>query len=372
MKTSHRYILALFFLCLLSTQALAQHLLDEYPAGKKLQTGLANSQFILLGESDHSVKQFNDLKDSLVIRLLSEEKPTILLFESGITDLFSPILSGQNTNPEPIQKCIYPVWNAKENTPLFSFLNAHIPKVFGIDIQPLGYRYSKLADSLFRNRNICTDFFRHDSLLVSLSLKKQRLQLKESDLGFPKDNLIAYYHDLILRLETNPALLGPALSPDNITLFIHTLQTRIALCREITITNARALVNFRDSLMFENLNWFVDHQPAGTRFVFWGHNNHVSKSNLHYPGFKFLGNYIQKVYPGKALAIGLLYYRKDKGLTAFLTRDKNVRKAFRGRSVNSLLLCAEEPESDPFTEPYRGVFDYVILFNQVGKATYQR
>ncbi len=366
-----KHLLPILTPCLLCLTLNAQYILNNSTAGKRFQEAIPASQFVLLGESDHLVKQFNEFKDSLVIQMLNTNKQAVLVFESGICELFCQVLNTKTTHPVGIRTCLFPIWSVKENQPLFDFLNSNAFTIVGIDLQSYNYRYSSLADSLLKQAKICSDFFHMDSILVRLSLKKQMLTLKNSDLNFPKEKLLAYYSDLMKKLQANPGLMSSELDPFHTALFIETLRNRIDLCTEITLMQYNDFMTFRDSIMFRNLKWFADNMAPGTQFIVWAYNGHIAKTNVNHEHFKCVGTYLQDAYPGKAVVVGLLYAKKKgDGLHSLFETDRHVRKAFKGFESNEKMLFSGNPAPDRDAEHFHKQFDYVVLFRHTEMPTY--
>ncbi|HEY3836122.1 MAG TPA: erythromycin esterase family protein [Bryobacteraceae bacterium] len=75
----------------------------------------------------------------------------------------------------------------------------------------------------------------------------------------------------------------------------------------------------RDRFMAENVQWILDHEPAGSRMMVWAHNGHVAgagRSEVSPP----MGPYLRRIYGGRAVLCGFVF---EEG--GFRAVDMNTR-----------------------------------------------
>ncbi len=279
---------------------------------------VGDARIIALGESTHGTSEFFKLKHRLLQYGVQELGVRVFILEDNqlrVERINRFVLHGQGT-AETVIKGLFAVWNRAEMLSMIQWVrdyNLEHPddpvEFVGMDVQDPTLALDSLDGFLkvkgpavrqrvarqhehFR-KNWRNAFSMEDSVKESWSRKARRV------------------YKLVKGLETK--WLATAKSRrDSMRVYWATQNARLVQqCIESIRTGG---FEGRDKAMAENVDWVLEHRPAGTRAMVWAHDFHVNRGEAavakhNYFEGKSMGSHLAKKYGEDYRAFGLFTYQ---------------------------------------------------------------
>jgi len=238
-----------------------------------LKAILQDARIVGLGESTHGTSEFQRAKHRLFEFLVKEMGYTAFTLEGAYSDaqpLNDYILHGTGSRADVLSKVGYTVWDTEEFAAMVDWMRAYnrtVPEArkirfFGVDLYRNSVGRSKVRAAV--RRVLPTAVATTDSLFRALAEQERRFPWWDTTVvAGARPGLDTLASQLELRRQAAPGRLTQAEWDEVLKLL------------DVMRRGASAYSN-RDRHMAENLMYLVDHEPPGTKFVFWQHNNHVS------------------------------------------------------------------------------------------------
>ncbi|WP_165836256.1 erythromycin esterase family protein [Taibaiella soli] len=270
---------------------------------------------VFLGEEDHKVAEFNQLKTQIINNYRAREPRVLLLFESAVDAAFYGFRDNMNSFlwPDSSTK-IFPLWiNAETEDLLIPSQPGHSFLIGGIDPQHLDDFYEDYQKTSFfrhfQSSHFWSDSFNNRLLqldAIRFSLIKKRGSLytltKKATIAPKEDSLAAfknYTSDCKQLLADYKRLLENLPVANTVNEKIDRL---VVLNRPWEIEVSIAMADYsrsRNEMMARNLTYLADSVFADWKIIVWAHDGHVLKQTLHDPITEVkatIGTYLSKSF----------------------------------------------------------------------------
>ncbi|PZF74425.1 erythromycin esterase family protein [Taibaiella soli] len=247
-------------------------------------------RIIFLGEEDHKISEFNQLKTQIVSSYKEKNERVVLLFESYIDAAFLGFRNGAaNFQWADSTPKIMPIWDNTENLDLLKEpAEGHSFLIGGIDPQDNSSVFYKTYQQTPFYKHFKTNHFWNDSLnnrllyldSIRFVLQRQRSivldenwKAKDSSSSafqnFISDcnRLLLDYGQLVKRLPQ-----GHTANEQIDRVLVQNLPWDIEVSLNPLIYDA-----LRNKMMAANLNYLADSVFAGWKIIVWAHDLHVMK-----------------------------------------------------------------------------------------------
>jgi len=273
-------------------------------------------RFVGLGEETHGTREFFQFKHRMLEFLVKEMGFRIFAMEasySACQNMNDYVMGRRDDGASALDSQGFWTWNTQEVRAMLDWMrdyNAGVRvdrkvKLVGFDIQINDTGKSRLLEYLKRVASYrvaeTETFFKVNELDLGSAVNEPGDKAKElAKLKELKDR----YNDLFVFFEINGTRLATKSN-----------QAEYEQMREY----ARVMVQFmdaygnadgsgssrRDLYMADNFRRLVEREPAGTRFVLWAHNAHISTSDSeNLPGF---GYHLRRLYGKDYYALGFSF-----------------------------------------------------------------
>lgn len=278
-----------------------------------------NVRFVGLGEQTHGTREFFQFKHRMLEFLVKEMGFRVFAMEasySACQNINDYVMGRTDDGATALDSQGFAIWNTEEVRAMLDWMreyNAGVRldrkiKFVGFDIQVNDPGNSKLLEYLKRvapERVAETEtFFKVDAgKLFNLIFFARGDKGKEA-LAKLKE-LKAQYNDLFAFLEISGARLAAKSSQAEYKQMRE--YARVSVQFTDCYVNARGSISaLRDLYMADNFQRIVEREPAGTRFVLWAHNGHISTgdSGRNTPGF---GYHLRRFYGKDYYALGFSF-----------------------------------------------------------------
>lgn len=279
---------------------------------KKLEEILRDKKIILLGESGHGVREFNENKFLLVKYLIENMGFNIIGFESPIDRCAWVNFSKKTLDSlEILKKSLYGIWHTKDNLKLTSYIKNNNIEFFGFDPQ-----FDKTSSRFF-NYYLKLDYLtptqtkilsNNDSIIYGLITSKRGQNLFSSNELFKefKKNILNSYIPIIDSLKN----LHEVKSSKELFILLHTIENRVAYIEKTFLNNIFSNLS-RDSIMASNIEWYNKYMYPDRKIIIWAHNAHIMKEVMDDRVFKdsYMGNLLFQNYKDKLYSLGFYMYQ---------------------------------------------------------------
>ncbi|MGG0821381.1 erythromycin esterase family protein [Paenibacillus turicensis] len=258
---------------------------------------LQDKRVVSLGENFHRVKEYSSVKVAMIKYLHEELGYDVIAFESGMAD--AAVVSENATQLDAdvmMGSSIFPVWHSEETLELFQYIKEqakgdHPLYLAGYDMQFTSYVLTNIisktiakVDEQQAKSYMDTDLQAIQELYAILN-KNGALEQSSNKQAYIKEakklinKYVPEYKKSIKFMKDHHKQLS-ALYPDNphmINIMIRSMYDRISFLRMITLED-KPSYEFRDQLMFNNLQYLMNTVYKDKKFILWAHNDHLSKN----------------------------------------------------------------------------------------------
>lgn len=253
---------------------------------KALDKTLKDRKIVLLGEFTHGAKEINLIKSRLISYLHKNLGFKVLLFESGIGELYSVNYSRDTLSSREMIGNLTEPWRTTDHVGIMDFIKENKDlRVGGFDLLRTGRSFAKVVENLISvidadkklNSNIERSFV---EAVVKLSDQKNQNNQTVID---ERDKVVADYRNFIQAINDNQKKLESA-GWDSVKLKIikRTFENRIEYLNNYLYFGADAFQKgflFRNSIMAENILWYATQLFPNEKIIITSHNYHIAKYN---------------------------------------------------------------------------------------------
>lgn len=236
-----------------------------------LKAILQDTRIVGLGEATHGTSEFQRAKHRLFEFLVQEMGYTAFAMEAAYSDaqpMNDYILHGKGNRADVLSKLGYVAWDTEEFGAMIDWMRAYnrtVPEArkirfFGVDLYRNSVGRSKVLAAV--RRVLPTAVATTDSLFRVLAEQERRWpQWDTTVLAAARPRLDVLISHLELQRNAAPGQLDQAEWDE--------------VLKSLDVMRRAALLHHRDRQMADNLIYVVEHEPPGTKFVFWAHNDHL-------------------------------------------------------------------------------------------------
>jgi erythromycin esterase-like protein len=311
-----------YLLMVLFFTAYAAGAQPEQQGWSMLESKIGNNTIVGLGEQGHGFASLNKAKSIVLDHLRTALGFNVVLVEGSFNECVVSYLNHDSLSGR-LHSFIYPFWNTVPvQQALLPFCQQEVlegrMKIAGFDPQE-DCRFTGLSRYLIRNGIITANkqkLEECDSLLSRYigkpSGKKGILTTTEYAL------LREHYQAVAEEIRTGTLTSGRQL-------LLRCMENRQWLCKYLTIKDVRDRIQFRDSLMAENVIWLKQHLFARDKIILWAADLHLSKPGRKPGAPEFMGEwlypYIGEVY------FNISFQNKKAGNSNTLDEELSIRYA---------------------------------------------
>jgi erythromycin esterase len=274
-------------------------------------------RFVGLGEETHGTREFFQFKHRMLEFLVREMGFRVFAIEASYAacqNINDYVMGISQDGPKALDSQGFWTWNTEEVRAMMDWMrtyNQSVPadkkvKFVGFDIQFNDPGKTKLLEYLKRvapERVAGTEEFFKVNLDELNSVSGTPEQRKET--GTKLRELQIKYQDLYLFLELSGPDLAARSSLAEYEQMREYARVLLQYLESYKHTDLSGVV-LRDLYMADNFRRLVSREPAGTRFVIWAHNGHITTSDSDgtYPTF---GYHLRRFYGTEYYALGFSF-----------------------------------------------------------------
>lgn len=272
-------------------------------------------RFVGLGEETHGTREFFQFKHRMLEFLVREMGFRVFAIEasySACQNINDYVMGKMDDGAKALVSQGFWTWNTEEVRAMLDWMrkyNAGVPadkkvKFVGFDIQNNETGKIKLLEYLKRvapERATETEsFFKIREGELGYSVFDTSEKGKEGTAKFRA--LASQYNDLFVFLDLN----GTSLAAKSSQAEYEQMReySRVILQFTSSYTSPANTIYLRDRYMADNFRRLVEHEPAGTRFVIWAHNGHISTNQFEGQSF---GSSLRRFYGKDYYALGFSF-----------------------------------------------------------------
>jgi erythromycin esterase len=284
-----------------------------------------DARFVGLGEATHGTREFFQFKHRMLEFLVKEMGFRVFAIEasySACENINDYIMGKSDDGARALDSQGFWTWNTEEVRQMIDWMrdyNKTVPadkklKFVGYDIQKNETGKAKLLEYLKRAApervKEAEDFFK----INEEETAAQMFEKRDKEAAAKFDELKNKYNGLFVFLELNGANLAAKSSRAEYEQMLELARVLEQYLDAYSYPDIRTVVQ-RDFYMADNLRRIAEREPAGTRFVIWAHNGHISAGDENgvYPKF---GWHLRRFYGKEYYALGFSF---NQG--AFQSRD---------------------------------------------------
>ena len=272
-------------------------------------------RFLALGEATHGTREFFQFKHRMLEFLVREMGFRVFAIEasySACENINDYVMGRTDDGAKALDSQGFWTWNTEEVRAMMDWMreyNRGVPadrrvKFVGFDIQNNDTGKAKLIEYLKRvapGRVAKTEaFFKASVEDLGQAIFRNGVQAKD-ELARMKE-LINQYNDLFVFLELSGAQLAAKSSQAEYEQMREYARVIAQYIDAYGRPDASVSVS-RDLYMADNFRRLVMREPAGTRFVIWAHNGHITTTD-HHGNYPTLGYYLRRFYGRDYYALG--------------------------------------------------------------------
>jgi erythromycin esterase len=235
-----------------------------------LRQVIGDARIVALGEASHGTKEFFQMKHRLLEFLVTEMGFTHFSIEANMPEAYrinEYVLTGQGDPEELVEGMGFWTWNTQELLDMVLWMRAYNASGQG-PVQFTGFDAQVAAGAADNLRGFLADadpsyLPAAESAFARVATAEQTRLATAADVAAARavlDHMSSRRNDYLANFSVEKV--------------------------EWMIQNARIVVQVieliarrapRDLSMAENVNWILDHAPAGSKIVLWAHNGHVNR-----------------------------------------------------------------------------------------------
>lgn len=325
---------------------------------------IGDKKIVALGEVTHGSSEIFKMKHRIIKYLNEQHNFDVFSMEANMPEanrLNEYIIDGQGNPTELIKGMHFWVWNNQEVLDLVEWMhaenqNGHPIKFSGFDMQ----YYEGALENLKKS-------FKHDSKVTQIIIElNDTLNLYKSRSSMPIIGSVSESQkntidQLLIKIE-NEVKLGKFEKSEK-----EWLSQNLRIIEQ-SISNTPW---DREKFMAENFEWITNQNP-NSRFIIWGHNAHVMRTN-HHKTLLPMGGYLSNTFKEDYLNIGFAFYKGS--YTALSNKKIGVQPAEEAKigsyeyifnQLGEPLFLLDLREIRDNNSPQALMFKSALMFRTVG------
>ena len=256
---------------------------------------IGDARIVSLGEATHGTREFFQMKHRLLEYLVEEKGFTHFAIEANMPEAYrlnDYVLNGVGDPAELLEGMYFWTWNTQEVLDMILWMRQYNASGRGT-VQFTGF---DMQVSLVAVENVRAFLAQAEPAYLPQAEPVLTRMFQLNNIRRPTAADRASARGLFDHLSANrSAYLAAGLSAEKV---------------DWAIQNARVVVQMvemllgitpRDASMAANVEWILDHAPAGSKIVLWAHNGHVNKV----PGL--MGAYLDQRYGDDMYVLGFAF-----------------------------------------------------------------
>lgn len=346
----------------------------------------ANKKIIWLGESDHRIEDFNELKIDIIKYLHEKHGYNVIVFESGFaTCNLSNLVKNSLSSIELLSHSLIGVWRTNSLCDFMQYIKDHNVQLAGMDPNnsalPLN---AELYSEIVNNKVMAAELAEADSMALFdygfksdayYQYKKHVDDNDTSELFKTKQLLIAKYDKIKNELIASYANFALVKTIDTKLYNLKKTNFDRKHVDKFAITYAR-----RDSLMAKNLEYIADSLYPNEKIIVWAHNGHISKIPYDHNRYFSIPSYLNTRLLSESYIIGLyagngtFFYKNikpakidnPKNSLENIYKSKNKKYIYYNTNVfQNIILTHNTFEEYSFKSDISKLYDGIIIVNDV-------
>ncbi|MFU8691682.1 erythromycin esterase family protein [Rossellomorea sp. FS2] len=270
---------------------------------------IKDKRIVLLGESSHGVGDYFSAKIDIIHYLHKNHGFNVVVLESGLLEAtMCNVFLRDTPAKEKIQNCLLDIFHNEEMKPLFIEDWAQNVQVSGMDVQPT---YPLISEHMLDWAKVHVDNELYESLkkveMLYFELDKEIMFKITKQLKARMKTAIEEYQKILLLLHSNRKEHMDHNESRMFELIHQGILNRVQWL-EVNLKGFLSSGVLRGRLMYENLEWLMNHYYKGEKVIVWAHNFHIRKAQTLFSkllGIKSVGYWLQQNHPNDFYSIGL-------------------------------------------------------------------
>jgi erythromycin esterase len=259
-----------------------------------LKNVIGDARIVALGEGTHGTREFFEMKHRLVEFLASEMGFTYFAIEANMPEAYKVneyLLTGQGDPAELLEGMYFWTWNTQEVLDMILWMREFNASGRG-RIQFTGFDMQFSAVSA---QNVRTFLGQAEpSYISTANAAFVRIAAAERR-GFATAADVAAARGVYEHLSAQRDVYLQTISQEQVDWAIQNARLVVQTAEDL------AGITSRDQSMAANVEWIVDHAPAGSKIVLWAHNGHVNRE----PGW--MGHYLDQRFGDDMYVLGFAF-----------------------------------------------------------------
>jgi erythromycin esterase len=259
-----------------------------------LKNVIGDARIVSLGEATHGTREFFEMKHRMVEFLATEMGFTYFAIEANMPEAYKVneyVLTGQGDPAELLEGMYFWTWNTQEVLDMILWMREFNASGRGL-IQFTGF---DMQFSAVAAENVRTFLAQVEPEYVPTANAAFAPILAAELRGFASTAAAAAVRSVFEHLSGRRNVYLQTLPAEQVDWAIQNAR--------IVLQDAELLAGItpRDQSMAANVEWILDHAPAGSKIVLWAHNVHVSKEP------SLMGEYLAQRYGDEMYVLGFAF-----------------------------------------------------------------
>lgn len=280
------------------------------------------SVHVFIGESSHFIGDYNSLRVRLIKYLHEELGYDLIAFESPFSNLnYVSLNRSEIDSIKMLQMGFYSVWHTEELIDLISYLKSNPNlKIVGFDCQEPNLdslvikSYSKLLSEINKTLE-----YKYHEIIRTFKIQMEKEPYNQNESFFKTNDSLV--DQIVLFRNT---LIENQILDFDIIFHLKSLKNSTEYWSALAKNPFPKSMQFRDSLMSENLLELIKRKYPSSKAIVWGHNAHLSKKSVSSDYPKPMGEFLNQHL--KFYTIGLYAYSGVYGNNNYERRLKKPKK----------------------------------------------
>jgi len=323
-----------------------------------LENYIGTKKIVSLGEGTHGTREFFKIKHRIIEFLAREMNFTLFGIEANMPEcraINRYVLYGEGDIRQALDGIYFWTWNTEEVLAMIEWMRDYNSsgagqiQFFGFDLQTADVamenvlEFIAIADSGF----FPSATNNYDTILTIID--DQILSFSDPTIEPNYSKWIEAANRVLNHLINNRSTYILTIDPMEVDWMIQ--DARVVL--------QAASMDLRDQYMADNVDWILQHAPAGSKIILWAHNAHVSKTPERMGNFLFQRHGDDMKIFGQCFHEGTYTARGDQGIGTYTTASSDVgsfewafyRTGFPRFMLDLVKVSASDSLSSWLTQP---------------------
>lgn len=295
---------------------------------------IGKARVVALGEATHGTREFFQLKHRMLEYLVAKQGFTVFAIEANQPEcraINDYVLHGTGDATAALDGVYFWTWNTEEVLAMIEWMRAwnadpkhpHKVQFLGFDMQTATVAHASVAAYLAKVTPEASA-----SLLPPIEVLANRAAPSTVGKlsGDERKRLTDALSAIARAFDTNRKTWLGKSSVAELDEMRHDLTILQQATEMYTADTSNSMSGFgiRDRSMAANIQWILDHQPAGTRIVVWAHNGHIANRLVGNAAIANMGAHLRKQLKAAYLNLGFVF--SQGSFQAIGMQDGKMRK----------------------------------------------